>query len=126
MQDRFQFRVWKGLEKRMVYNVTYLNPLLLDPRISEEGKHNVVMQSLGFRDTYDKLAYEGDIFRIPCGKFYVAYCDKCKSFQCFYPKLGCYACEGDYSWSELIEDVADGEVEILGNIYENPELLEDE
>ena len=44
MQDRFKFRVWKGQENRMVYDVTYLNPLILDPAIKEENKHNILMQ----------------------------------------------------------------------------------
>ena len=122
MNDRFKFRVWKGQENRMVYEVTYLNPLLLDPRINKENVHNIPMQCTGLKDKNGKLIYEGDIVFNNCGQWIIKYCDKCKSFQCFDETYGCYSCLGDYSWAEFIEDL--GQTTIEGNIYENKELLD--
>ena len=126
MQDRFKFRVWKGQENRMVYDVTYLNPLILDPAIKEENKHNILMQCTGLKDKNGKLIYEGDIIKQDGDNFEIKYCEKCKSYQCFgkvswVKEKYCYACEGDYIWSEFIE-VLD-KAEVIGNIYENKELL---
>lgn len=65
MQDRFKFRVWKGQENRMVYDVTYLNPLILDPAIKEENKHNILMQSTGLKDKNGlNLLFECDIINM--------------------------------------------------------------
>jgi len=36
--------------------------------------------------------------------------------------FGCAQCSGDIAWYEVVED--DGKLEVIGNIYENPELLE--
>ncbi len=122
MKDRFNFRVWKGKENRMVYDVTYLNPLFLDERINKENAHNVPMQCTGLKDKNGKLIYEADIVNVPCCNFIIKYCDNCKSFQCFY-KDDCFACEGDYHWFELLDDLEN--LEVIGNIYENKELLDE-
>lgn len=121
MQDRFKFRVWKGLENRMVDNVTHLNPLLLDESLSEEAKYNVLMQCTGLKDKNGKLIYEGDIvtyeWLTPLGKVW--------------RNDGKYIVEwldGFCLLSNIVRyDIEHGtkrNVEIIGNIYENPELLE--
>lgn len=123
MQDRFKFRVWKGKENRMVDCVTYLNPLILDPNINPENIHNKVMQCTGLRDKNGKLIFEGDIVDSNYCIWIIKYCDRCKSFQCFDNIDGCYACEGDYNWYDFVENL--DSTTVKGNIYENPELLED-
>lgn len=119
MQDRFQFRVWKGKENRMVYDVTYLNPLLLDPNIDPENKHNSIMQCTGMKDDNDKLIYEGDVVKVrhvtPIGSIReeVGVVEwKYYQFWIMYNKgLS----------STLYHE--DNTYEILGNIYENPDLI---
>lgn len=123
MQDRFKFRVWKGQENRMVYDVTYLNPLILDPAIKEENKHNILMQCTGLKDKNGKLIYEGDILGGTFENLYVHYCDDCKQFQLKANDYGCLACEGDIHWYEIVDAEEQNELEVIGNIYENKELL---
>lgn len=113
MQDRFKFRVWKGQENRMVYDVTYLNPLILDPAIKEENKHNILMQCTGLKDKNGKLIYENDIVAdVLTNKFTINFDEKYLSFlltniktkesMVFYPNI---------------------KLEIIGNTFENKELL---
>ncbi len=154
MQDRFRFRIWNGSE--MHYNdfvvtatgyIAKLQPLynvefddnndecevlsndefMINNKDLELDKSAIVMQCTGLKDKNGKLIYEGDVIDVPCGKFLIQYCDKCKSFQCFckvswIKELYCFACEGDYNWFDLLDDLED--CDVIGNIYENPELLE--
>lgn len=89
----------------------------------EDGRF--FMQSTGLKDKNGKLIYEGDILGgIYHG--YIEYCNECKCFQLKVKDYGCLACEGDLHWYELVEAEEQNELEVIGNIYENKELLEEE
>jgi uncharacterized phage protein (TIGR01671 family) len=93
-----------------------------------EGKWHkfnfAIMQCTGLKDKNGKLIYEGDILGgIYHG--YIEYCNECKCLQLKVKDYGCLACEGDLHWYELVEAEEQNELEVIGNIYENPELLED-
>jgi len=79
----------------------------------------------GLKDRNGKEIYEGDILGGIWEQCYIAWCDKCKAFQVFIVGLSspkyCMACNGDVHWAEIVED--DSKLEVIGNIYENPELL---
>lgn len=83
-------------------------------------------QSTGLKDKNGKLIYEGDILGGIYGNLYVHYCDRCKEFQLKANDYGCMACEGDIHWCEVVESEEENELEVIGNIYENKELLEKE
>lgn len=125
MQDRFKFRIWDK----------FCETWLTDFAINQDGEINrffnneealkrrfVLTQCTGLKDKNGKLIYEGDILGGTYADGYISYCDKCKSLQYFIPNFNCLSCEGDVHWAELVEE--DGNLEIIGNIYENPELLE--
>ena len=86
-------------------------------------KPDKILQCTGLKDKNGKLIYEGDILGGTFGNLYVHYCDNCKQFQLKANDYGCMACEGDIHWNEVVEE--NNELEVVGNIYENPELLED-
>ena len=153
MQDRFKFRVWKGQENRMVYDVTYLNPLILDPAIKEENKHNILMQCTGLKDKNGKLIYEGDVVKD------LTYPNNVRYLCVFAPIFGGLGLmsiqnwknynfcrenwEDYYSNSEVrrldnrfklanqgnklncfsMNELKKNDYEVIGNIYENKELL---
>lgn len=135
MNDRFKFRAYSK-ELRKMYEVDTICPY--EDNHTKGGEvflkgiqYNSfyfpeeveVMQSTGRKDKNGKLIYEGDILGGTYGNLYIHYCDKCKQFQLKANDYGCMACEGDIHWCELVED--ENELEVIGNIYENKELLEE-
>ena len=119
MNDRFKFRHW---DKR-------INKMFYPERNDNFGYyvHNSdileTMQSTGLKDKNGKLIYEGDILGGKYESLYIHWCDKCKQFQLKAQDYGCMACEGDIHWYEVVED--NNKLEVIGNIYENPELFEE-
>lgn len=79
--------------------------------------------STGLKDKNGKEIYEGDILGGIWESGFISWCEECKQFQYHCAGIGCMACSGDVHWCEIVED--DGKLEVIGNIHENPELLEE-
>jgi uncharacterized phage protein (TIGR01671 family) len=134
MNNRFKFRAWNKLSNEMKdvisLNINYEFPdcsnVLLETNTFDAIKtHNnpincsvglknvVIMQCTGLKDKNDKLIYEGDIVEdVLMNKFVVSFNKNYLSFlltnikneqsMVFYPNIN---------------------IEVIGNIYENKELL---
>lgn len=95
--------------------------------IEERHKVTVIPESvgqhIGLPDKNGKKIYEGDCLGDIWKFGFIKYCEKCKQFQLHWmdENKTCTACDGDVHWFELVED--DGKLEVIGNIYENSELL---
>lgn len=122
-----RFRVWDILNKKMLdwEEIKYLPASQIFSEQSKQ-KSRIVMRGVGRRDISGKDVYEGDIIENPGGarmeiKFgtYWAYCpvDKCNV-----DSVGFYAESRGCPKMPVgpLEDYA----EVVGNIYENPELSE--
>lgn len=103
-----KFRAW-GFNK-MFEPRTLVNMCQCMPRIDFQGL--TLMQITGIKDKNGKEIYEGDILE---GKDHWAWGDwrKVVTFD-----GGCFRPFGTGDWEPDPEDV-----EVIGNIYENPELL---
>lgn len=124
MNNRFKFRTFWKDEKRMYYFNSEF------PKISKEDENiAVIMQCTGIADKNGKLIYEGDVLKnlLNGKKYKVAWVGCQASFelhQILSPN------DEDYKKAQPIAIYfANGgfqRFQVLGNIYENPELLEEQ
>ena len=129
MKDRFKFRVW--FDGRFIYKS------LCDSNVYTEDNKCICLantlpvdlpweQCTGLKDKNGKLIYDGDILKTNSGNiYYIKWDEKTGSFR-----------EEDYNCQNVIyraghhlclwKDSYCESYEIVGNIHENPELLEKE
>lgn len=128
MNDRFRFRAWDKEQKKMFYNaeMTYDYGLVLDACEADsfgtvlEDDNMIVMQCTGLKDNNGNLIYEGDIISKRDDYLFPVYWDKTQAgFRVFVVK--------DFPPKRILGtepmNFKTEDYEIIGNIYENEELL---
>lgn len=113
-----KFRSWLKIKKVMLIEFT------MDNKLDSESEKNVLMQYTGLKDTNGKEIYEGDVIKghtfderineKQIGEIaynedrhgFVFIPSRMKRKNLYYPLFSVVTCE------------------VIGNIYENPELLE--
>ena len=114
MQDRFYFRAWTGTQ--MLSDVAVCNGVYIRADWPEYDDF-IVMQSTGLKDKNGKLIYEGDIVKFKTELF-----GKPKQIiwdECHYILKNTFIILCDMEIKQF-------GLEVIGNIYENKELLESE
>ena len=124
MQDRFKFRAWHKPTKQLFNVYSYSNDYVFGDNLNGIGtmlnpaqfEACDLMQCTGLKDRNGKLIYEGDILQQPQLPHKVV----CEWYK-------------DGYWLNGFMNGAKRELrnmhkwyEVIGNIYENPELLEEE
>ena len=131
MQDRLKSRVWDPQEKVMHYNdfvitstgyiakvethMEALGKFIIDQTDLDFDKTMVVMQCTGMKDKNSQLIYESDILEDPVHKFKVAWSG--------YSFVISGASKNDEEKQVYFFPLLAQTFEVIGNIYENPELL---
>lgn len=147
MNDRFKFRIWdKKIKKiRSVWGLTPFGPVACDS-VKMGGTHRIplgdciIMPCTGLKDKNGKLIYEGDILRcVAMGNlgelddaeyFYNIIFDN--SNACFKARGIKLINQGKANYDlvnrsfEELEYFTDGIFEVIGNQFENHELLEEQ
>ena len=135
MEDRFRFRAWFKPEYRepiMLYDVeqTYDFMRGSPENVPEDcfgdvlaDKDYIVMQCTGLKDKNGKLIYEGDIVEEglkcviewdkECCGFVEVHTNRLNQQKIFYPMF------------DNTDESRNTRCEVIGNIYENKELLND-
>ena len=129
-----KYRAWDSAKKEMfkdTFAITESGQVVVVEQESVASSpdyvfvdHLVIMQSIGLRDKNGKEIFEGDVVQFED-------CSEASDF--LYINTGIIEwCQGGFHVtnrdSVLMEDLLDGDsldVTIIGNIYDNPELLED-
>lgn len=132
-----KFRVWVKIGKRMVFSddilaIDYENKEIVTQQVYFESGLAVerdiycydfddieLMQSTGLKDKNGKEVFIGDIVKCTRGCLHEVYLEKeyGGTFIGGMPAVYLKGLGDGYAWTEYEE--------IIGNIYENPELLED-
>lgn len=124
-----KFRAWDKLRKIMLpvgdvdtsYKLVYLEE---DNgyRCEMDFDEIELMQSTGLKDKNGKEIFEGDIVKYKSKKG--TFTD-IATYSKFYAFFGLKDDTGDLicSFDWLLENIKQGDIEVIGNVYENPELL---
>ena len=129
MNDRFKFRAWATETKKMYDNVYFDGlevgiwdddndgeyTLIGDMRENSLLQYCILLQCTGLNDKNGKLIYEGDIIH---GEYGMAW-------EVFHENSMYYAGghSGDTYITKILEPALSMVSSVIGNIYENPELL---
>ena len=130
MNDRFTFRLWEKEEKQMygpgcdvVLDLTGI--LRNKHRYDYYANRFIIMQSTGLKDKNGVLIFEGDIVRLPITP--TGLCQMNTPHEVYFYEAGAEFTtrthNGVHPFIALTTSQT-SEIEIIGNIHENPELLE--
>ena len=127
MQNRFNFRVYNKKSKQMIFDVELIEERFVSFSNDEDL---VLMQCTGMKSTKGQLLYEGDIVRF----FSCSVLDAMSKRHPMEERIGQIVWNeeemkfdvivGEKAIPSLCKKTDDNNFELIGNIYENHELLE--
>ncbi len=109
MNREIKFRIWDKKNKQLGKTFS-LNT-------------DIIIQFTGLLDKNGKEIYEGDIVSVNEKGFEDKTNYEVKWFGPYYPAFDLEGWEGESNALGEIEQTGEWDIEVIGNIYENPELL---
>lgn len=120
--DRFRFRHWCKKEKHYCYDSERMSAVIL----SSTPDNIIPEQCTGLKDKNGKLIYDNDLIKISNEIYRVAVDD----FGCRTVILNNNPFTEVIEWSDIVKIYyfynRENEIEVIGNIHENADLLENE
>lgn len=113
MQDRFKFRLYDDIHREMID----LQEQDVNPYNISDIPQNNIMQCTGLKDKNGKLIYEDDIVDTRQGRMVIKF-DEYRAMFCMISPIK------EHSETPLYNADYANRLEVIGNIYENTELLE--
>lgn len=123
---KIKFRAWDKKDEEM-FNCGNMRHWLLEDAIT--GKDLIPMQFTGLLDKHGKEIYEGDIAatneEISIVKYGIFQSSHEAGFSRHHFHTGFFLVDikGEQIWDNVSEDIEWDDVEVIGNIFENKELL---
>jgi uncharacterized phage protein (TIGR01671 family) len=124
MKREIKFRAWNKTKKQMVETYAYFDKQgILHGVFTYPGSHYIPLQYTGLKDMNGKEIYEGDVLTVTS-----------KSDYKYITTIGLgWTDDDEYGWywlsnqgtKNIIRDIymVAERYEVIGNIYENPDLL---
>lgn len=125
MKDRFRFRAWDKQDKELIYEAentydcqSYNGHTIWHDNFAcllDDEERYVVEQCTGLKDKNGKLIYEGDIVKFYEHNYEVYFNENTSAMDIWNEKK-------ELGYSLYYHE----ELEVIGNIHENPDLLKGE
>ena len=121
MRD-IKFRAWNEVEEKMLNWYEFLDTNMKNTFIAPESTGLILMQYTGLKDKNGKEIYEGDVIKYP--EYWIGDTHFPKGISVIYWDDE-EACFDTYTNTSLFDLIKNLKCEVEGNIYDNPELLEE-